>query len=188
LQKAPGGSCGTPRVRIISLAMSIREEPNDPMSPGFRPGLLVVHYAASVIREGLPVSREPALLTSAGRMPERSQHRVSEGRMPKRTSGDGAWAATNQRGRAGRTRKARLYSRKTRHRVVFSWRPPVAGESMASCHESTRAGGPDTQSEPQAPPSRRRSSIARGERGAAEASGACPARLTGAPVQPLEPA
>ena len=32
-----------------------------------------------VIREGLPMSREPALLTSAGRMPERSQHRVSEG-------------------------------------------------------------------------------------------------------------
>ena len=31
------------------------------------------------IREGLPVPREPALLTSAGRMPERSQHRVSEG-------------------------------------------------------------------------------------------------------------
>ena len=29
------------------------------------------------------MSREPALLTSAGRMPERSQHRVSEGRMPK---------------------------------------------------------------------------------------------------------
>ena len=36
-----------------------------------------------IIREGLPMSREPALLTSAGRMPERSQHRVSEGRMPK---------------------------------------------------------------------------------------------------------
>jgi len=33
------------------------------------------------------MSREPALLTSAGRMPERSQHRVSEGRMPERTSG-----------------------------------------------------------------------------------------------------
>ena len=32
-----------------------------------------------IIREGLPMSREPALLTSAGRMPERSQHRVSEG-------------------------------------------------------------------------------------------------------------
>jgi len=31
---------------------------------------------------GLPMPREPALLTSAGRMPERSQHRVSEGRMP----------------------------------------------------------------------------------------------------------
>ena len=30
-------------------------------------------------REGLPMSREPALLTSAGRMPERSQHRVSAG-------------------------------------------------------------------------------------------------------------
>ena len=28
-------------------------------------------------------------------MPERSQHRVSEGRMPKRTSGDGARAAPN---------------------------------------------------------------------------------------------
>ena len=32
-----------------------------------------------IIREGLPMSREPALLTSAGRMPERSQHRASEG-------------------------------------------------------------------------------------------------------------
>ena len=42
------------------------------------------------------MSREPALLTSAGRMPKRSQHRVSEGRMPKRTSGDGAWAAPNR--------------------------------------------------------------------------------------------
>ena len=31
------------------------------------------------IREGLAGPREPALLTSAGRMPERSQHRVSEG-------------------------------------------------------------------------------------------------------------
>jgi hypothetical protein len=31
------------------------------------------------IREGLPMPREPALLTSAGRMPERSQHRVSAG-------------------------------------------------------------------------------------------------------------
>ena len=29
------------------------------------------------------MSREPALLTSAGRMPERSQHRVSVGRMPR---------------------------------------------------------------------------------------------------------
>jgi hypothetical protein len=50
----------------------------------------------SRIREGLAMSREPALLTSAGRMPERSQHRVSEGRMPERTSGDGAWAAPNR--------------------------------------------------------------------------------------------
>ncbi len=32
-----------------------------------------------IIREGLAMPREPALLTSAGRMPERSQHRVSEG-------------------------------------------------------------------------------------------------------------
>jgi hypothetical protein len=40
-------------------------------APGF--------YAFRCIREGLPMSREPALLTSAGRMPERSQHRVSAG-------------------------------------------------------------------------------------------------------------
>jgi hypothetical protein len=34
------------------------------------------------------MSREPALLTSAGRMPERSQHRVSEGqRAPIRLGG-----------------------------------------------------------------------------------------------------
>ena len=39
----------------------------------------VASCAARCIREGLPVSREPALLTSGGRMPERSQHRVSEG-------------------------------------------------------------------------------------------------------------
>ena len=31
------------------------------------------------IREGLAGPQEPALLTSAGRMPERSQHRVSGG-------------------------------------------------------------------------------------------------------------
>jgi len=43
------------------------------------------------------VSREPALLTSVGRMPERSQHRVSEGRMPERTSGDGSRVAPNRR-------------------------------------------------------------------------------------------
>jgi hypothetical protein len=42
-------------------------------------------YGIGNIREGLPMSREPALLTSVGRMPERrrsgcrSQHRVSEG-------------------------------------------------------------------------------------------------------------
>jgi hypothetical protein len=45
-------------------------------------------------RAGLATSREPALLTSVGRMPERSQHRVSGGRMPARTSGDGRWPAS----------------------------------------------------------------------------------------------
>ena len=45
-------------------------------SPGLRRGLL---WDSEIIREGLPMSREPALLTSAGRMPKRSQHRVSEG-------------------------------------------------------------------------------------------------------------
>jgi len=39
----------------------------------------VIPHVPCGIREGLPMSREPALLTSAGRMPERSQHRVSEG-------------------------------------------------------------------------------------------------------------
>ena len=33
----------------------------------------------SIIHEGLPMDRETALLTSADRMPERSQHRVSGG-------------------------------------------------------------------------------------------------------------
>ena len=39
----------------------------------------LLRHAPCGIREGLPVPQEPALLTSAGRMPERSQHRVSEG-------------------------------------------------------------------------------------------------------------
>ena len=39
--KAPGGSRGTPGVNAISRAMQIREEPNDPVSPDFRPGLFV---------------------------------------------------------------------------------------------------------------------------------------------------
>ena len=52
------------------------------------------------------MSREPELLTSAGRMPERSQHRVSEGRIRKRTSGDGAWAAPKRRQQSN---SARVY-------------------------------------------------------------------------------
>ena len=37
--KAPGGSRGTPGLNTTQRAMQIREEPNDPESPDFRPGL-----------------------------------------------------------------------------------------------------------------------------------------------------
>ena len=49
--------------------------------------------ADHVLRAG--VARAPIRrgLVVAGRMPKRSQHRVSGGRMPQRTSGDGAWPA-----------------------------------------------------------------------------------------------
>jgi hypothetical protein len=49
---------------------------SNPESPGSRRGLF---YRLGKIREGLAGPREPALLTSAGRMPKRSQHRASEG-------------------------------------------------------------------------------------------------------------
>ncbi len=48
-------------------------------SPRRKPGDMARDEESRCIREGLPMSREPALLTSVGRMPERSQHRVSEG-------------------------------------------------------------------------------------------------------------
>ena len=37
--QAPGGSWGTPGANAIPRAMPIREKPNDPVSPDFRPGL-----------------------------------------------------------------------------------------------------------------------------------------------------
>ena len=39
--KAPGGSRGTPGANTTQRAMQIREEPNHPVSPDFRPGLPV---------------------------------------------------------------------------------------------------------------------------------------------------
>ena len=39
--KAPGGSRGTPGENIVPRAGQNREEPNDPESPDFRPGLFV---------------------------------------------------------------------------------------------------------------------------------------------------
>ena len=56
---------------------------------------------------GCPCPESRRMLTSAGRMPERRQH-PSERRAgcPKRTSGDGAWAAPN-RGAASRSRRSR---------------------------------------------------------------------------------
>jgi hypothetical protein len=43
--KAPGGSRGTPGVNTAPPAMPTREKPNSPVSPDFRPGLLVVGRA-----------------------------------------------------------------------------------------------------------------------------------------------
>ena len=43
--KAPGGSRGTPGVNTAPPAMPTREKPDNPVSPGFRPGLLVVDDA-----------------------------------------------------------------------------------------------------------------------------------------------
>ena len=40
-QEALGGSRGTPGVTTSQHAMLIREAPNDPVSPDFRPGLFV---------------------------------------------------------------------------------------------------------------------------------------------------
>ena len=51
-------------------------EPRAGRVPRLTPGAFM---GLGCIREGLAGPREPALLTSAGRMPERSQHRVSEG-------------------------------------------------------------------------------------------------------------
>jgi hypothetical protein len=46
----------------------------------------------SGLRGARPMPIEPALRTSAGRMPKRSSHGASEGRMPERASGEMAWA------------------------------------------------------------------------------------------------
>ena len=73
--------------------------------------LLVLRFASceAILDEGgLPMPREPALLTSAGRMPERSQHRVSEGqdvRSERPATGRGQPA----RRRATGTLKTRLH-------------------------------------------------------------------------------
>ena len=42
-QEAPGGSRGTPGMSTSQHPMPVREEPNDPVSPDFRPGLFVRH-------------------------------------------------------------------------------------------------------------------------------------------------
>ena len=66
--------------------------------------------------------REPALLTSAGRMPERSQHRVSEGQ-----------GARSERPATGRGRP------RTRH--IDAWPRSVRSEVIAispNCRGGTR--------------------------------------------------
>jgi len=57
-----------------------RKYPTDSVEGAFTtPSTLELTVLKCRIREGLAGPQEPALLTSGGRMPERSQHRVSGG-------------------------------------------------------------------------------------------------------------
>ena len=65
--KAPGGSRGTPGGKLVPRAMRIREEPNEPVSPDFRPGLVVKRVAVSYTRQP-PRRRTPYLLNRKWQM------------------------------------------------------------------------------------------------------------------------
>ena len=79
------------------------------------------------------MSREPALLTSAGRMPERSQHRVS--------AGQDARSERPATGR-GQPRTAR------RHHALLRWRkylsPGTKKQTPLTTPKMMCANGPDT--------------------------------------------
>ena len=104
----------------------------------------VARWASTTGGFGLPVPQEQALLTSAARMAERSQHRVSEaqdGRSERPAMGHG-WPEAGLGEVEARQAEAcptfyatfdaprhrwRLASRKTRHPAVFAWQPLAAG-------------------------------------------------------------
>ena len=77
--------------------------------------------------EGLPVPREPALLASAGRMPKRSQHRVSEGQDARsERPATGHWQP-----RAARREETQVEN------LCYEGRPPThAGRSSHIGHQS----------------------------------------------------
>ena len=57
--KAPGGSWGTPGANTTERAMQFREEPNDPVSPDFRPGLVVKRALGPEARVSTSDRRSP---------------------------------------------------------------------------------------------------------------------------------
>jgi len=67
-------AAGLPVDAVVDAAM--KGEYSDPSTT---PSTLELTILKCRIREGLAGPQEPALLTSGGRMPERSQHRVSGG-------------------------------------------------------------------------------------------------------------
>ena len=71
--KAPGGSRGTPGLNAVQRAMHFREEPNDPVSPDFRPGLFVKRSPAAGQDARLRpyAGRQDGGLNASGRSPPR---------------------------------------------------------------------------------------------------------------------
>jgi hypothetical protein len=93
------------------------------------------------------MSREPALLTSAGRMPERSQHRVSEGqRAPIRPGGLVDVANVRRRGVGSPEPRGERYNL---HTALPQARPPpkphttivLPGPIRPARHASSIASG-----------------------------------------------
>ena len=92
---------------------------------------------SGIIREGLPMPREPALLTSAGRMPERSQHRVSGGqdvRSERPQTGHGQPRTVTSAARRGSpSRRAARSVDSPPWTQLFSTAPKPSGPDCCSC-------------------------------------------------------